>query len=87
MVDQRRFIEQNNPKSQVVTQYGLYTESPEETEKMITRVKEFNLKHLDSPVRMNILDTQNGDENCPRPHVKFVFQFPSTEAQRAFWLG
>lgn len=72
-------------KTSRITQMGLYCEDEQSIAAFIARVDNFNKKNLGKIVRMNVLSVDEGDEVCPRPHVKLTLQFPSKEVQANFW--
>lgn len=70
-----------------ITQIGLYSESDQEVQDLVTRVTKFNLNHLDEPVTLNVTPYEKGDEFIPAPHYKLSFEYPSKDVQKKFWLG
>lgn len=89
-IDNNAFInraEAGLSKGKAITQMGLFTDDLKAASQFLDRVKTFNLRNLDRPVRVNALnvDNEKGDEDCPRPHVKFTLMFKNREAQRDFW--
>jgi hypothetical protein len=68
-----------------ILQTGLYSESGEEVEKLVERVTKFNLQNLATPVKVDIIPYEEGDENHPAPHYKLRFLFPNRDIQARFW--
>ncbi len=88
-MDRRKFIEESSgaSKNSIISQYGLYSESPDEIKQLIKRIDKFNLNNLGFAVKANIMEQKEGDELCPHPHIKVVLQFPSREIQERFWTS
>lgn len=73
--------------NQKVMQHGLYSTNDDEVQQFVKRVNKWNTGHIGSPVKLNILECKEGDQHCADPHYKFQIEFPTREAQIAFWRG
>ncbi|MAZ33840.1 MAG: hypothetical protein Tp178MES00d2C33159091_24 [Prokaryotic dsDNA virus sp.] len=70
---------------QKILQNGLYCTEDKDAREMIERVNKFNINHIGSPVKLDVIPYEKGDEFVDNPHYKFRFLFPSREVMRAFW--
>ena len=69
-----------------IKQIGLHSNSEKEIEQLVQRVSKFNLNHLGSAIKMDILPCEEGDRDNPDPHYKINFFYPNKQVMRDFWL-
>jgi hypothetical protein len=70
-----------------ILQTGLYTKDAKEAEAVIGRVTQFNLENIGSPVKLDVIPYEEGDQFVAGPHYKFRFLFPNRKIQERFWTA